>query len=158
MFNWWLAILLMIFINASYLFGEKYNAKSIAVVRSSFDKIEEVLEEYKIPYKMIFYADLEKKDTFKRYRALFLPCGMRKSLEENITVSSGRTGINSVSLNDKIMATVCMQKNKLDFDDAIAYQAMKVNNIETIISYDTDFDKVKGINRVTPKELFDNKG
>ena len=38
----------------------------------------------------------------------------------------------------------------LDFEDALAVAYMKQNGIEEIVSYDTDFDRVAGIERIEP--------
>ncbi len=57
------------------------------------------------------------------------------------------------SLLDRIMATNHMKNHNLDFDDALALQAMKENKIENIISYDKDFDKIPHIKRIQPESL-----
>ncbi len=54
-----------------------------------------------------------------------------------------------LSIYDKINATELMTALKLDFDDACMYQAMKVLNLDKIASFDSDFDKVPAISRVT---------
>ncbi len=53
------------------------------------------------------------------------------------------------SIYDKIEATDHMASVDLDFDDACMYQAMKVLNISRIASFDSDFDNVPGIFRLT---------
>ena len=57
------------------------------------------------------------------------------------------------SLLDRIAATDHMRKHGLDFDDALTLQAMKENQIEEIISYDKDFDKVPSVRRIQPESL-----
>ena len=57
------------------------------------------------------------------------------------------------SLLDRIMATNHMKNYNLDFDDALALQAMKENKIENIISYDKDFDKIPHVKRIQPESL-----
>ena len=57
------------------------------------------------------------------------------------------------SLLDRIMATNHMREYGLDFDDALALQAMKENGIEYIVSYDKDFDKVPHVKRIEPESL-----
>ncbi|RLI41895.1 hypothetical protein DRO59_05705 [Candidatus Bathyarchaeota archaeon] len=57
------------------------------------------------------------------------------------------------SLLDRIMATNHMKNYDLDFDDALALQAMKENKIENIISYDKDFDKIPFVKRIQPESL-----
>lgn len=58
------------------------------------------------------------------------------------------------TLFDRIMATTYMKNFGLDFDDALTLQVMKENGIETIISYDEDFDAVPDVKRVLPENLF----
>ncbi|MBM3309072.1 MAG: type II toxin-antitoxin system VapC family toxin [Candidatus Altiarchaeales archaeon] len=56
------------------------------------------------------------------------------------------------SIYDWLKAAKHMQEHKLDFDDALAYQSMKANNIDKIISYDKHFDKLKDIKRLEPTQ------
>ncbi|MEM3827859.1 MAG: hypothetical protein QXP36_01395 [Conexivisphaerales archaeon] len=46
-----------------------------------------------------------------------------------------------------------MKSHNLDFDDAMALQAMNKNGIKSIISYDKDFDRILYIKRIQPEEL-----
>lgn len=57
------------------------------------------------------------------------------------------------SLLDRIEATSHMKSHNLDFDDAMALQAMNKNGIKSIISYDKDFDRIPYIKRIQPEEL-----
>jgi predicted nucleic acid-binding protein len=57
------------------------------------------------------------------------------------------------SLLDRIAATNHMKNYELDFDDALALQAMKENRIENIISYDKDFDKIPHVKRIQPENF-----
>jgi len=57
------------------------------------------------------------------------------------------------SLLDRIKATNHAKNLNLDFDDALAFQAMKTNEITNVISYDKDFDTVPGIRRLLPEDL-----
>jgi predicted nucleic acid-binding protein len=59
----------------------------------------------------------------------------------------------SSTLLDKIKATNHAKNLDLDFDDALAFQAMKTNEITNVISYDKDFDAVPGIRRLLPEDL-----
>jgi predicted nucleic acid-binding protein len=61
--------------------------------------------------------------------------------------------IHSMNLGSRIRATSLMKEYNLDFDDALAAQALKELSIDTIISYDDDFDSVKWIKRRIPEEL-----
>lgn len=58
----------------------------VGVVRSQFDRVEHLLDRYHIPYTLLNYADLEKRETFGAYRAIFFPCGVSKPIEANIDV------------------------------------------------------------------------
>jgi predicted nucleic acid-binding protein len=57
--------------------------------------------------------------------------------------------IYTISIFDRILATKHMQTFKLDYDDACQYQAMKVLKLNTIASFDKDFDRIKAITRIT---------
>jgi hypothetical protein len=58
----------------------------IGVVRSQFDRVENLLTRYRIPYNLLSYADLEKKETFTGYGAIFFPCGVSRPVEADIDV------------------------------------------------------------------------
>jgi hypothetical protein len=55
-----------------------------------------------------------------------------------------------LSIADRLLATEHMKKFGLDFDDATTYQTMKRMNITTLVSFDDDFDVVKGLKRTEP--------
>jgi len=57
------------------------------------------------------------------------------------------------SLLDKIKATNYMKDFGLDFDDALALRAMRINEIADVISYDKDFDRILDIKRISPDLL-----
>jgi len=59
----------------------------------------------------------------------------------------------SSTLLDRIKATNHAKNLDLDFDDALAFQVMKTNEITNVISYDKDFDAVPGIRRLLPEDL-----
>lgn len=71
------------------------------------------------------------------------------------------TGISKLSgliiyqavFNDLLIAANLMEKNNLDFDDALVVASMKANKIKGLISFDRDFDKVKEISRIEPKDV-----
>ncbi len=46
-----------------------------------------------------------------------------------------------------------MRDYGLKFDDALAVQALKELSVDTIISYDTDFNSVGWVKRQTPEDL-----
>ncbi|MEM1575759.1 MAG: hypothetical protein QW682_07530 [Nitrososphaerota archaeon] len=54
-----------------------------------------------------------------------------------------------MGLSGRIKATYFMRDYGLDFDDALAIQALKELSIDTIVSYD-DFDSVQWVKRRTP--------
>ncbi|MEM2416904.1 MAG: hypothetical protein QW755_06505 [Nitrososphaerota archaeon] len=58
-----------------------------------------------------------------------------------------------MGLSGRIKATYFMRDYGLDFDDALAIQALKELSIDTIVSYDDDFDSVQWVKRRTPEEL-----
>jgi predicted nucleic acid-binding protein len=43
--------------------------------------------------------------------------------------------------------------NPLDFADAVILAKMKADGIKTVISFDTDFDRVPGIERREPEPI-----
>lgn len=61
--------------------------------------------------------------------------------------------IYSLSLTDRLKAIKHMEDFKLDYDDALAYQTMKKQNIPNIISYDKHFDHIPDITRQEPAQL-----
>ena len=58
-----------------------------------------------------------------------------------------------LSLSSKINSTEIMDMHNLDFDDALICQCMKEKNLKKLISYDSDFDKIYFIDRITPEKL-----
>lgn len=49
-----------------------------------------------------------------------------------------------------------MKKYSLDFDDALVVACMIENKIKQLVSFDEDFDKVKEIERLEPKDVLRN--
>lgn len=99
--------------------------KPVAVVHGQFEKIDSVLSSYGIPHTIVKYRDLANPLTLKAYRAVFFPCGVRKPIEESISVSAKGYYIQNVSLKGKFF-TVNMKdiyKNINDFvsDGGTAY-------------------------------------
>ena len=45
-----------------------------------------------------------------------------------------------------------MKKYKLDFDDALVVACMVENDVDILVSFDTDFNQVKEIKRIEPKD------
>jgi predicted nucleic acid-binding protein len=61
--------------------------------------------------------------------------------------------LHNLDLKGRIMAAEEMDKEKLDFDDATSLAVMKRLKIDEIVSFDQDFDGVKGITRVEPRAV-----
>lgn len=55
--------------------------------------------------------------------------------------------------NELLAALDFMKKYNLDFDDALVVACMVSNKIKKMVSFDSDFDKVKEIERVEPKDI-----
>ncbi len=55
--------------------------------------------------------------------------------------------------SDTIDATASMKKYDLSLEDAYSLQGAIVNKIKNFVSFDKDFDKVKEVERVEPKDL-----
>jgi hypothetical protein len=74
--------------------------KGIAVVRNQFDPIEKVLRQYRIPYTVIKFNDLEDPETFEHYRGIFFPSGIESPVESNVNILSRGTSIQGVFLKE----------------------------------------------------------
>jgi len=61
--------------------------------------------------------------------------------------------IHFCTLFDRIVAANYMGNFGLDFDDALALQAMNENGTENIMSYDKHFDRVPDMKRIIPESL-----
>lgn len=61
-----------------------------------------------------------------------------------------------LSLVSRIKATSFMKDYGLNFDDALAVQALKELSVSTIVSYDDDFNSIEWIKRRTPEDLLLN--
>jgi len=94
------AIIILILSVTSQIYAETSNHSNIAVVKSRYDNIELVLSNYRIPYKLIEYKDLENEDTFTTYDAIFLPSGLSSYYESNIAVSHRGMEIKSVKISE----------------------------------------------------------
>ena len=58
-----------------------------------------------------------------------------------------------LGLVSRIRATSFMKDYGLNFDDALAVQALKELSTDTIVSYDDDFDSVEGVKRRIPEDI-----
>ncbi|MBO3802685.1 MAG: type II toxin-antitoxin system VapC family toxin [Candidatus Brockarchaeota archaeon] len=61
--------------------------------------------------------------------------------------------IHPMGLGGRIRAASLMKDYGLDFDDALAVQALRELSADTIVSYDDDFDSIDWIKRRVPEEL-----
>ncbi|MBO3840500.1 MAG: type II toxin-antitoxin system VapC family toxin [Thermoproteota archaeon] len=61
--------------------------------------------------------------------------------------------VHRMGLGSRIKATYFMKEYGLDFDDALAIQALKELSMDTIVSYDDDFDSVNWVKRITPEDI-----
>ncbi len=75
----------------------------IAVVKSQFDRVESLLNNYRIPHDMISYQELEKKETFLDYRAIFFPCGVTKPIETTIDVQARGYYVHKVLVKKELL-------------------------------------------------------
>ncbi len=71
----------------------------VAVVKGKYDTVDLVLKAFHIPFDEISFRDLEKKDIYVKYHAMFFPCGMKPPVESELKVYTSRRNIQSVSLN-----------------------------------------------------------
>ena len=67
-----------------------------------------------------------------------------------IFINSIKIGIIRPSLKAIYDTVDLMNKEKLDFDDALVLSCMIENVIKDLVSYDKHFDKIKGINIIRP--------
>ncbi|MGQ9597536.1 MAG: hypothetical protein ACUVQY_04290 [Thermoproteota archaeon] len=58
-----------------------------------------------------------------------------------------------MNLSSRIKATSFMKDYGLGFDDALAVQALKELSMDTIVSWDDDFDSVNWVKRRAPENL-----
>ena len=58
----------------------------------------------------------------------------------------------STTVSDEILITEVAKKTKLDYDDALQFYLVKKYNLNGIVSFDHDFDKVD-INRLEPNDV-----
>ncbi len=91
--------------------------KPVGLVKGRFDHIEILLNHYKIPFEIIQFNDLEKKDALKKYSSVLFPCGFGRSLESNLDVSASGYYVLNVSLKDlqKKIETEKITENVKDF-------------------------------------------
>lgn len=72
----------------------------VAVVQGEFDKVGSILQKLRIPYEKISYRDIEREETYSKFRAIFFPCGIGLPVESSVSVLSRRSRIEAVLLRD----------------------------------------------------------
>ncbi len=82
------------------------------------------------------------------YRKLHSQDRMKRFL--TILDNMPRLEIIRPTLYEMALAIDYMARYKLDFDDALVVSCATYNKIQTIVSFDKDFDKVKEIKRIEP--------
>jgi len=65
--------------------------------------------------------------------------------------------IHNLDLKGRVLATDEMETAGLSFDDATSVATMRRFGIREIVSFDRDFDGVRGITRIEPKSARDRK-
>ena len=84
----------------------------------------------------------DKKATPEDIRKFFVSLSLFKGLY-----------IHNLDLRGRIAAAQKMADENLDFDDSTSIVAMEEMKIKEIVSLDRDFEGVKGITRVEPREV-----
>lgn len=62
-------------------------------------------------------------------------------------------GIYEITIDDRLEACEHMRNHQLDYDDSIILQSMFSKGITDLVSFDPDFDRVKEIRRLEPKDI-----
>lgn len=86
----------------------------IAVVKSRYDPVDVVLQNFQIPYDLIQFRDLENRELILRYDSLFVPSGVDNPMEESLDVFANVSHLKSVTLKpdfyevdrDKVAKTI----------------------------------------------------
>ena len=79
----------------------------------------------------------------------------RKKMEDFIVLISNMENLEFIRPNLDAMnvAIDIAKKYNLTFDDALVVACMTANNVNKLVSFDSDFDAVKEIERVEPNEI-----
>jgi len=74
----------------------------------------------------------------------------KKEVRSFLTAVNSYLTMNKLNItwDDMLSALDDMDEHELDYVDALTLQTMKKNSIHEIYTNDTDFDKVKGIERI----------
>jgi len=70
----------------------------------------------------------------------------------NLFASKGLT-IFSPDFMDKVIALELSKDLKIDFEDSLVLVAMKALKIKELVSFDSDFDKIGWVKRITPDKI-----
>ena len=71
----------------------------IGVVKNRFDDVAAKLSAWRISYEELSLEQLLLPQTYERYNALFLPCGMEPPLHERMAVNAKGNAVASVTVN-----------------------------------------------------------
>ncbi len=72
--------------------------RRIAVIKSLYDKVDVALDNYRIPYDLLEFRQLERPESIDRYRALFIPSGVETPFEDNLVIIANNFRFKSVAL------------------------------------------------------------
>jgi len=105
-----------------FLSAEEKTESSIhvGVAENQYDHIEKILKDFKIPYTMVKYRDLEKESLYSQFDVLFIPCGAEPPLTSSVNIMSRGTHLEGVTLND--------QYYKIDMDQTGKYLRKFIEN------------------------------
>lgn len=70
----------------------------VAVIKSRYDMVDAVLDNFHIPYDILKFRDLENPGIINRYRAVFVPSGIDTPLEESLDIFANAVRYKSVAL------------------------------------------------------------
>ncbi len=77
----------------------------IAVVKGSYDSVDTVLKNYRVPYETIRLQELQNIKNIMKYTAIFLPSGVEVPLHKKINLVATGTRIKSVKLSRDALKT-----------------------------------------------------
>ncbi len=76
-----------------------YSQIKIAVVKSAYDNVDLVFNNYEIPYKFITYRDLGDPVIYNEFDSIFFPSGLENLYQDNLEVKYAGKNIQSVRLS-----------------------------------------------------------
>ena len=72
----------------------------VAIVKAHYEKINTLLDYYKIPYTIIPHKNLESYDVLSKYDIIFFPCGIGVEPDTSINILSRGTKLHGIELKD----------------------------------------------------------